>query len=239
MNAQAAKTEKAITAKETFETNLAAPYQHSDAVLIAKRLVESLHKATVSTNVSNIKAELQQLLSAPNTDIAKVLELSEKLKTNDADEQKKRTKAAELTKTFTLSEVLTAFSVQYEELVYQVGSELLERATVALNAGGKGKTGATSTSTTVANAEGATTIVYSRRGKGAANLMQDKETFEFLGFTVSKDAEGEHLEPATLVQTDGNEIPANRGNILKAIASGNVKSLAGFKIVADENNEAE
>lgn len=240
MNAQTAKNEKSITAKEMFEANAKAPHQHQFAVAIAQRAVETLQNATVSTNVADIKSQLQALLAGKDTDITQVLALTEKLKSNDADEKAKQKKAADLTKTFTLSEVLVAFQKDFDELVYKVGGELLERVTVAVNSGGKGtKAGGSSTSTTVANSEGATTVIYSRRGKGAANLMQDKDTFEFLGFKVVKDAEGEHLDPSTLAQTDGQEIPSNRGNIIKAIQAGNVKALQGFKIVEEENNETE
>lgn len=225
------ENQKSASSKEMFEANAKAPHQHQFAVSIAQRVVETLENATVSNSTSTIKEQLQALLAAKDTDIAQVIALSEKLKTNDADEKAKQKKASELAKNYTLAEVLTAFKTEYEDLVYKVAGELLERVTVAVNSGGKGGAKAATTSTTVANAGGATTVIYSRRGKGASNLMQDKEVFEFLGFKVVKDGEGEHLEPATLTQTDGSEIPANRGNIVKAIEAGNVKALQGFKIV--------
>lgn len=223
------QNEKSISNKEMFEANAKAPHQHQFAVSIAQRVVETLENATVSNSTSTIKEQLQALLAAKDTDIAQVIALSEKLKTNDSDEKAKQKKAAELAKNYTLAEVLTAFKDQYEDLVYKVASDVLERVTVAVNSGGK--TAKTVTGTTVANAEGATTILYSRPGKSAPNLMQDKDSFEFLGFKVVKDAEGEHLEPSTLTQTNGSEIPVTRPNILKAIKEGNVKSLQGFKIV--------
>lgn len=223
------ENQKSISNKEMFEANVKAPHQHQFATAIANRVVETFEAATVSNNVSSIKEQLQALLAAKDTDITQVIALSEKLKNNDADEKAKQKKAAELTKNYTLAEVLTAFKSEYEDLVYKVAGDLLERVTVAVNSSGKASK--TVTGTTVANAEGATTILYSRPGKSAPNLMQDKDAFEFLGFKVVKDAEGEHLEPSTLTQTNGSEIPVTRPNILKAIKEGNVKSLQGFKIV--------
>lgn len=71
---------------------------------------------------------------------------------------------------------------------------------------------------TVKNAKGEKSHLTERKGRAAANLSQDKEIFEFLGFKIEKDADGkEHLNPSTIKLNDGTEIPATRPNIVRAI----------------------
>ena len=71
---------------------------------------------------------------------------------------------------------------------------------------------------TVKNAKGEKSHLTERKGRAAANLSQDKEIFEFLGFKIEKDADGkEHLTPSTIKLNDGTEIPATRPNIVRAI----------------------
>jgi hypothetical protein len=216
------------TAASLYAFRAASADTKPDAVKVADFAIEQLLKATLSPALVDIKSQLQELLTSSETDITAVLALTEKLKAGDKEQKDKEKKALELTKSFTLAEVLTAFKSQYEELVYNVGTSLL----VNVSSVTTGKTEKAS-GTTIQNTKGETAVMPSRRGKGAANLSQDKAVFDFLGFTIETEDGKEILIPATLKQTDGVEVPTSRKSILDAIKAGNVKELQGFTLTEE------
>jgi hypothetical protein len=224
---------KPVDTKETpaslYAFRAASTDTKPDAVKVADFTIEQLLKATQSPALVDIKSQLQELLTAPETDITAVIALTEKLKAGDKEQKDKEKKALELTKSFTLAEVLTAFKSQYEELVYNVGTSLLVNVSSVVGTGKVEK----ASGTTIQNTKGETAVMPSRRGKGAANLSQDKAVFDFLGFTIETEDGKEILIPSTLKQTDGVEVPTSRKSILDAIKTGNVKELQGFTLTEE------
>lgn len=221
------------TSASLYEFRLSASDTKADAIRVANFAVEQLLKATQSPALVDIKSQLQELLTAPETDITAVLALTEKLKTGDKEQKDKEKKALELTKQFSLAEVLTAFRSQYEELVYNVGTSLL----VNVSSLGGAEKAEKSKGTTIQNTSGEKVVMPVRRSKGALNLSQDKEVFNFLGFTIDTEDGKEILVPGTLKQADGNEVLATRKSIVDAVRAGNVEALKGFTIVEDGNGE--
>lgn len=227
-----AKDETVVTAKAKFETNAQAPHNHTLAVQITQRVVDRLESATVSTAISDIKGQIQELLSAKDTDIAKIIELTEKLKSSDTDQQTKNTKAQALTKQFSLAEVLTAFRPQYEELLYTVANELLDRANVLATSGGK----ASSTGkkkgvdNIIQNTKGETITLPSRAGRASGNLSQDRAVWDFLNLQIDTEDGKEVFVQGTLTLLTGGEIPTSRKAIIEALELGNTKELQGFTI---------
>ncbi|WP_157943456.1 hypothetical protein [Pseudomonas orientalis] len=246
MNAKATESKAVETpavsaAKEKFESNASAPSNHNLAVAIARRVVDRLESATVSTAISDIKGQIQELLSAKDTDIAKIIELTEKLKSSDTDQQTKNTKAQALTKQFTLAEVLVAFKPQYEELVYTVANELLDRANVLATSGGKGASTGKKKGLDhiIQNTKGETVTLPSRAGRASSNLSQDRAVWDFLNLQIETEDGKEVFVPGTLNLNEGGEIPTTRKTIIESLFTGNVKELQGFTIRKDEGENDE
>lgn len=224
-------------AKAKFEQNVSAEHNNHLAVQLTKRVVETLQKATVSNAITDVKAQLQELLNAKDTDITAVIALTEKLKNSDNDQQAKNKKALALTKEFTLAEVLTAFQPQFDELVYNLASDLLDRANVLASQGGKSVTKKKGVDNIIQNTKGETIVLPSRAGRASSNLSQDKAVWDFLNLQIDTEDGKEVFVQGTLTLNTGGEIPTSRKTIIEALELGNVKELQGFTIRKAEDSE--
>ncbi|MFI3044475.1 hypothetical protein [Pseudomonas coronafaciens] len=212
----------------------------------AKELGNAIFKKITSMSSNNALAEIHAKIAtaASQEDDALLESLFADLKKAKNDQKNVADQYKTIRNSNSFETILQAYSEEFRELAYSVATEVIKGTHVALknvkgrksstnDAGeGKGKRGPrTSVDHTITNGKGEKTVLVSRAGRAAANLTQDAETFAFLGFKIEKDEEGkEVLNPSTIKLNDGNEVPATRPNIVRAITD--KTGLSDFTISA-------
>ena len=212
------------TAKHSFEeTQTAGLYAEQ-----AKNLGSAIFKKITSLSDSNALAEIHAKIAAAAThgDDALLEKLFAELNKAKLDQKNIKDQYKTIRGNNSFQTILQAYSEEFRELAYSIATEVVKGTHVALK-GAKTRKSSTveakrevkpSITYTVKNAKGEKSHLTERKGRAAANLSQDKEIFEFLGFKIEKDADGkEHLNPSTIKLNDGTEIPATRPNIVRAI----------------------
>ena len=212
------------TAKHSFEeTQTAGLYAEQ-----AKNLGSAIFKKITSLSDSNALAEIHAKIAAAATqgDDALLEKLFAELNKAKLDQKNIKDQYKTIRGNNSFQTILQAYSEEFRELAYSIATEVVKGTHVALK-GAKTRKSSTveakrevkpSITYTVKNAKGDKSHLTERKGRAAANLSQDKEIFEFLGFKIEKDADGkEHLNPSTIKLNDGTEIPATRPNIVRAI----------------------
>ena len=212
------------TAKHSFEeTQTAGLYAEQ-----AKNLGSAIFKKITSLSDSNALAEIHAKIAAAATqgDDALLEKLFAELNKAKLDQKNIKDQYKTIRGNNSFQTILQAYSDEFRELAYSIATEVVKGTHVALK-GAKTRKSSTaeakrevkpSITYTVKNAKGDKSHLTERKGRAAANLSQDKEIFEFLGFKIEKDADGkEHLNPSTIKLNDGTEIPATRPNSVRAI----------------------
>ena len=223
------------TAKHSFEeTQTAGLYAEQ-----AKNLGSAIFKKITSLSDNNALAEIHAKIAAAATqgDDALLEKLFAELNKAKLDQKNIKDQYKTIRGNNSFQTILQAYSDEFRELAYSIATEVVKGTHVALK-GAKTRKSSTaeakrevkpSITYTVKNAKGEKSHLTERKGRAAANLSQDKEIFEFLGFKIEKDADGkEHLNPSTIKLNDGTEIPATRPNIVRAITEKN--AFDGFTI---------
>jgi len=223
------------TAKHSFEETQAAGLYAEQA----KNLGSAIFKKITSLSDSNALAEIHAKIAAAATqgDDALLEKLFAELNKAKLDQKNIKDQYKTIRGNNSFQTILQAYSDEFRELAYSIATEVVKGTHVALK-GAKTRKSSTaeakrevkpSITYTVKNAKGEKSHLTERKGRAAANLSQDKEIFEFLGFKIEKDADGkEHLNPSTIKLNDGTEIPATRPNIVRAITEKN--AFDGFTI---------
>ena len=223
------------TAKHSFEETQAAGLYAEQA----KNLGSAIFKKITSLSDSNALAEIHAKIAAAATqgDDALLEKLFAELNKAKLDQKNIKDQYKTIRGNNSFQTILQAYSEEFRELAYSIATEVVKGTHVALK-GAKTRKSSTveakrevkpSITYTVKNAKGEKSHLTERKGRAAANLSQDKEIFEFLGFKIEKDADGkEHLNPSTIKLNDGTEIPATRPNIVRAITEKN--AFDGFTI---------
>lgn len=238
---QAATPAPAAEGKADFKKQLneaLADTLHSEAAKsIAKTVLSKITAGTVSSDFSDINKQIVEAGLADDTD--KILELSTKLK-NIKDSHKTHDKGyAQLRDANDFSVILKAYKADIEKLAYEIAYTVLTSTQVALEQASKGKKGSKPSdsgdkSTREAKVytvtkDGKSVTFYGRSGRAGANLTQDKEALEFLGFKIVMVGDKEKLEPATVL-VGKNNVESTRGNIVKSIQK-EAPQFAGYEIV--------
>ena len=223
------------TAKHSFEETQAAGLYAEQA----KNLGSAIFKKITSLSDSNALAEIHAKIAAAATqgDDALLEKLFAELNKAKLDQKNIKDQYKTIRGNNSFQTILQAYSDEFRELAYSIATEVVKGTHVALK-GAKTRKSSTaeakrevkpSITYTVKNAKGEKSHLTERKGRAAANLSQDKEIFEFLGFKIEKDADGkEHLNPSTIKLNDGTEIPATRPNIVRAITE--KTAFEGFTI---------
>jgi hypothetical protein len=235
-------TEENATVKNTFEEAVKANLHGEAPNQLADKVLKTILNQKISSSYNDINKQIAQ--AALIGDIDLVIELSNKLK-NVKDSRKQHEKSyAEIQSKYDFSDILQAFSAEFEEMAYGVAYEVLTGTYVAVEAAKKKSTGKGATDTektprevkvyTITNAEGKSVQFPIRAGRSKLDL--DKEAFEFLGFKLMKDPDDKSstLEPGTIEVEPGKHEPAARKSIAEAILSGKVEFFKGFTAVENK-----
>lgn len=232
-----AKTDdKALSAaKEEFEKTLASSSYNEKA----KNLGTVIFKKITSLSENNALTEIHVEIAAAATkgDDALLEKLFAKLSQAKLDQKNIADQYKGIRGNNSFQTILQAYSEEFRALAHTIADEVVKEANTAMK-GAKTRKSSTveakrevkpSITYTVKNAKGDKSHLTERKGRAAANLSQDKEIFEFLGFKIEKDADGkEHLNPSTIKLNDGTEIQATRPNIVRAITE--KTAFEGFTI---------
>ena len=212
------------TAKHSFEeTQTAGLYAEP-----AKNLGSAIFKKITSLSDSNALAEIHAKIAAAATqgDDALLEKLFAELNKAKLDQKNIKDQYKTIRGNNSFQTILQAYSDEFRELAYSIATEVVKGTHVALKGA---KTRKSSTVTTkrekapavtykVTDAEGKSAVGTMRGGRAGADLTQDKEFFEILGFKIETDATGkEQLNPSHFKLSNGKEVEAKRAAIVKAI----------------------
>ena len=212
------------TAKHSFEEAQAAD-SHAEQ---AKNLGAAIFKKITSLSDNNALAEIHAKIAAAATqgDDALLEKLFAQLNQAKLDQKNIADQYKGIRGNNSFQTILQAYSEEFRDLAYSIATEVIKGTNVALK---EARTRRSSTAATkrdkspavtytVTNAEGKTADVTMRSGRAGADLTQDKEFFELLGFKIETDEAGkEHTNPTHFKLSNGKEVEAKRAAIVKAI----------------------
>lgn len=210
---------------------------HPAATNSGERILNRLLKTTVISSLADINKQIAEAASKNEDEQLEKL-FAEKKKIKDAQAKNMEALSA-IRKATPFDQILIAYKPEIEALAYELALDVLKSTHLAINAskGSKpAKAGSKPEDKTTREAaqyivkKGGESITFTKRlGRGGANLKQDEAEFAFLGFKVVLNEENKDaLEPSTILLNDGNDVPATRNNIIKAIEEKNAKSLEGY-----------
>lgn len=220
---------------ETTEANVAAHHAPAAKNLAAK-VIDTFYEVLTPKAELNLQAEIKK--AAEKGDFDKLEELMAQRKEIKANQSKDANIIKEIRK-HDFPQVLKAFRGEFDAIVYEIAYKVLTGSHVAITEAGKSSKG--SRSSKPANPTDETTkrpqTVYKitkgdqsfnfpiRPGRAAVNLKQDEVAFNLLGFKVEQEEGKDVLNPGTVLQADGKEVPANRKSIVAAIEA----KVTGFE----------
>ena len=212
------------TAKHSFEETLNAGLYAEPA----KNLGSAIFKKITSLSDSNALAEIHAKIAAAATqgDDALLEKLFAELNKAKLDQKNIKDQYKTIRGNNSFQTILQAYSEEFRELAYSIATEVVKGTHVALKGAKTRKSSTAKTKRekspavtyTVTNPEGKTADVTMRGGRAGADLTQDKEFFELLGFKIETDEAGkEHTNPSHFKLSNGKEVEAKRAAIVKAI----------------------
>ena len=212
------------TAKHSFEEAQAAD-SHAEQ---AKNLGTAIFKKITSLSDNNALAEIHAKIAAAATqgDDALLEKLFAQLNQAKLDQKNIADQYKGIRGNNSFQTILQAYSEEFRDLAYSIATEVIKGTHVALKGAKTRKSSTAATKRektpavtyTVTNAEGKTADVTMRGGRAGADLTQDKEFFEILGFKIETDKTGkEQLNPSHFKLSNGKEVEAKRAAIVKAI----------------------
>ena len=235
---KAAETESKVNYKKDYEDAISSVgLYHAAATNSGERILNRLLKTTVISSLADINKQIAEAASKNEDEQLEKL-FAEKKKIKDAQAKNMEALSA-IRKATPFDQILIAYKPEIEALAYELALDVLKSTHLAINAskGSKpAKAGSKPEDKTTREAaqyivkKGGESITFTKRlGRGGANLKQDEAEFAFLGFKVVLNEENKDaLEPSTILLNDGNDVPATRNNIIKAIEEKNAKSLEGY-----------
>ena len=241
MNATATKPAANTTTedyKKLYEETTEAPasqLHNAGAKKVAAKVISTFNEVLIPKAELNLLADIKAAIARDDFDAAEALMAQRKeIKNNQA---KDGNIIKEIRKhDFNL--VLKAFRNEFDSIIYEIAYNVLTGTHTAIAEASKATRAPRGTKATESKPESSDriTTVYeiSKGGKtvefpiraGRSKLSPDRDAFEFLGFKVELDEDKkEYLEPGTVKQKDGSEVPATR----KAIAQAITDKLEGFE----------
>ena len=221
-----AKTDdKALSAaKEEFEKTLASSSYNEKA----KNLGTVIFKKITSLSDNNALAEIHAKIAAAATqgDDALLEKLFAQLSQAKLDQKNIADQYKGIRGNNSFQTILQAYSEEFRALAHMIADEVVKGSNAALKGSKTRASSGTSTpseskpvvSYNVENPKGESAVVVMRSGRAGADLTQDKEFFEILGFKIEKDESGkERLNPTHFKLSSGKEVEAKRSAIVKAI----------------------
>ena len=221
-----AKTDdKALSAaKEEFEKTLASSSYNEKA----KNLGTVIFKKITSLSDNNALAQIHvEIAAAANQgDDALLEKLFAKLSQAKLDQKNIADQYKGIRGNNSFQTILQAYSEEFRALAHTIADEVVKGANTAMKGSKTRASSGTATPSankpqvtyTVTNPEGKTADVTMRGGRAGADLTQDKEFFELLGFKIETDEAGkEHTNPSHFKLSNGKEVEAKRAAIVKAI----------------------
>lgn len=211
MNTGSQQTNSAVgssgTAKEIYERALSSQEYHAMAKHCSEKVLDRLMNIKPNSRSSALAKEIHE--ASGKGDIAKILSLSEELKTMQEEESERVGRLAEMRNEYSFEELLSAFHEDLEQVAYQLAIDILEGAQQAI----KGpKTTAARTKRSRAPKTAKTYIIEcsGQQIQAVPNTARpaapsaDREFYEFMGFELTED--GKALIPGSFTNAEGQEI---------------------------------
>ncbi|PKA71349.1 hypothetical protein ATI02_4327 [Pseudomonas baetica] len=204
---------------------------------VGAKIIEVLTTKGIATDYEET---LKQITAASEAgDVAKILELTTKLKSIKDNRANHEKALSDFKQKFKFPDILQAYREEFEELAYQAAQEAVKAAHVATNTKGKrgskaaasGEPKGTRTMSIYQISKGDKSVEFPLRA-GPAGLEQDRAAFEFLGFKLVTPAGATKpvLEPAEITYDNGTKVPAARKSIIEALNKGGVKKFKDYDV---------
>lgn len=228
-----------LTAKEQYSIVIEKSDHLPAAKVVGEFVLDALiNSSGESQKIRELREEIKSAISEADDD--KAHSLMVELKTIKDAEQENANALAEISKKFSISQILASYSKDpaFEEIAYGLALQVLNKTQQALANPAKSKTTRTKSEpkpavTYIITKGDDSAELVMRIGKGAANLSQDAKAFALLGFSIEKDADQkETLVPATFSDKMGVEHPASRRTIVTGIED--KTAFEGFTISIKE-----
>ncbi len=235
---KATEAEAKVNYKKDYEDAITSVgLYHAAATNSGERILNRLLKSTVISSLADINKQIAEAAAKNDEEAYEKLHQEKK---NLKDAQSANLDSLKKIRDKTpFEQILIAYKPEIEALAYELALDVLKSTHLAINAskgskparaGSKPEDKTTREAAQYIVKKGGESITFTKRlGRGGANLKQDEAEFAFLGFKVVLNEENKDaLEPSTILLNDGNDVPATRNNIIKAIEEKNAKSLEGY-----------
>ncbi|MFK4136501.1 hypothetical protein ACI2KR_30155 [Pseudomonas luteola] len=227
-----------LSFKDRYETSLTSEIHNPASRNLAEKVLNRLLDIKPNKTSLDLTARIHEASAKGNVEL--ILQLSDELKKRKEEEDAQLARLTGMKSEYTFDELLTAFPEELQALAYELAYEVLNGVEAALN-GSKRKRRSGEDTAVAANRRPKTakTYVISRNGKQIlattntgrpSHPGNDREFFEFLGFSISED--GKTLNPPTFTDISGNSKAAiSKKAIIEDMLAGNENwSVGGYKI---------
>lgn len=221
-----------LAAKDEYENAINRSEHAPQAKNISEMVLDAFNTSGESERIRELRAAIRKAVDEADDDQAH--ELMGQLKQIKDIEQANAAALEDLSSRFSIAQILHAFRQDpaFEHIVYGLALKVLNHTHQAIKEpNGKAKAARPKKEMEIFTlSNGEVSLPFPMRvGRPAANLAQDAEAFELLGFTVSKDDdEKDVLVPLAFSDNDGVEHIATRQSIATAIQKGT--AFSGFTL---------
>jgi len=212
-------TVPAASSKQAYEDAINLSQHVPQAKTISEMVLDAFQSAKESDQIRELRIAIRQAHDRFDDDQA--YELMGQLKQLKDAEAADMAALEDLSTKFPISRILSSYKddPSFQELVYSLALKVLNQTHQAVSnpSGGKTKTARAKKEAEVfvISKDGTSVTLPLRAPRSKANL--DREAFEFLGFEFVGEGDEAELQNEAFVDTDGNQQPATRKNIVSAI----------------------
>ncbi|UCZ83589.1 hypothetical protein LGQ10_25045 [Pseudomonas sp. L5B5] len=207
----------ALSSKAEYENAIHLSQHVSQAKTISEMVLDAFHTSKESDQIRELRAAIRQAHDRFDDDTA--YELMGQLKQLKDAEAADLAALEDLSKRFPISRILSSYKddPDFQELVYGLALKVLNQTHQAISnpSGSKSKARPKKEMEVFAISKDGISVTLPMRPRSKANV--DREAFEFLGFSFVGEGDEAELESEIFIDSNGNEQPATRKNIVTAI----------------------
>lgn len=207
----------ALSSKAEYENAIHLSQHVSQAKTISEMVLDAFHTSKESDQIRELRAAIRQAHDRFDDDTA--YELMGQLKQLKDAEAADLAALEDLSKRFPISRILSSYKddPDFQELVYGLALKVLNQTHQAISnpSGSKSKARPKKEMEVFAISKDGISVTLPMRPRSKANV--DREAFEFLGFSFVGEGDEAELESEIFIDSNGNQQPATRKNIVTAI----------------------
>ena len=222
--------ESVTSSKLEYENSIGLSQHVPQAKTISEMVLDAFQTAKESEEIRQLRAAIRQ--AQDNLDDDQAYELMGELKRLKDAEAADSAALADLSTQFPISRILSSYKDDpaFQELVYSLALKVLNHTHQAISnpSTGKSKTARAKKEAEIytISKDGQSITLPLRTPRSKLNV--DREALEFLGFVFVGEGDEAELQNETFTDSEGNELPVTRKNIVTALQQG--KAFEGYSI---------